>query len=433
MPAGRSTAMIIAVAVCPLVFVGAGQAGAGPGMPAGARTAAVAGTWHTAQRVPGTATLNKGGNAQVQSVSCASTGSCGAGGWYTDGSGRQQVFVVSRVNGTWRTAIQVPGTATLNKGGNAQVRSVSCAPAGNCSAGGFYTDSSGHTQAFVVSQVSGTWRAAMQVPGTATLNLTGNAEVDSVSCASAGNCSAGGFYKDGSWHYQAFVVSQVNGTWRTARQVPGTATLNQQGYAWVGEVSCASAGNCSTGGQYQDSSWSGQAFVVSQVNGTWRTAIQVPGTATLNQQGYAWVGEVSCASAGNCSTGGQYQDSSWSGQAFVVGQGNGTWRTAIQVPGTATLNSGGGADMYSVSCASAGNCGAGGWYQVGSGHTQAFVVGQGNGTWRTAIQVPGTATLNSGGAAWTVSVSCASAGNCSAGGGYTDSSGHRQAFVVTQS
>jgi hypothetical protein len=47
--------------------------------------------------------------------------------------------------------------------------------------------------------------------------------------------------------------------------------------------------------------------------------------------------------------------------------------------------------------------------------------------------VPGTATLNSGGAAWTVSVSCASAGNCSAGGGYTDSSGHRQAFVVTQS
>jgi hypothetical protein len=56
-----------------------------------------------------------------------------------------------------------------------------------------------------------------------------------------------------------------------------------------------------------------------------------------------------------------------------------------------------------------------------------------NGTWRTAIRVPGTATLNSGGAAWTVSVSCASAGNCSAGGGYTDSSGHRQAFVVTQS
>jgi hypothetical protein len=34
----------------------------------------------------------------------------------------------------------------------ASVKSVSCAPAGNCAAGGFYTDRSGHSQAFVVSQ-----------------------------------------------------------------------------------------------------------------------------------------------------------------------------------------------------------------------------------------------------------------------------------------
>jgi hypothetical protein len=103
------------------------------------------------------------------------------------------------------------------------------------------------------------------------------------------------------------------------------------------------------------------------------------------------------------------------------------------VPGTATLSQGKGVWLASVSCASAGNCSAGGWYQVGSGHSQALVVSQVNGTWRTAMQVPGTATLNQGGAAWLVSVSCASAGNCSAGGGYTDSSGHRQAFVVTES
>jgi hypothetical protein len=488
MAAGRSTAMIIAVAaaVCPLVFAGAGQAAAGMRMPAGARAAVLGGTWHTAQKVPGTATLNKGGNAQVQSVSCASAGNCSAGGYYTDGSGHQQVFVVSKKNGTWRTAMKVPGTATLNKGGNAQIYSVSCGSAGNCSAGGYYTDSSGHTQAFLVSQVNGTWRTARKVPGTATLNKGGNAEVNSVSCGSAGNCSAGGYYKDGSWRYQAFVVSQVNGTWRTAMKVPGTATLNKGGNAWIGSVSCASAGDCSAGGQYVDSSRAGQAFVVSQVNGTWRTAIEVPGTAALNQGG-AWIASVSCASAGNCSAGGSYGYGSghtqvfvvsqvngtwrtalevpgiaafntdgagdiysvscasagncsaggayWSGSwhAFVVNQVNGTWRTAIEVPGTATLSQGKGVWLASVSCASAGNCSAGGWYQVGSGHSQAFVVSQVNGTWRTAMQVPGTATLNQGGAAWLVSVSCASAGNCSAGGGYTDSSGHRQAFVITES
>jgi hypothetical protein len=110
---------------------------------------------------------------------------------------------------------------------------------------------------------------------------------------------------------------------------------------------------------------------------------------------------------------------------------NGTWHTAVEVPGTAALNTGGGADMYAVSCASAGNCSAVGSYFTSYSH--AFVVNEVNGTWHTALEVPGTATLNQGGNAFVQSVSCASAGNCSAGGGYTDSSGHRQAFVVKES
>jgi hypothetical protein len=60
--------------------------------------------------------------------------------------------VVSETNRTWGKAIEVPGSGTLNAGGNASVASVSCASAGNCAAGGTYRDSSGHLQAFVVSQ-----------------------------------------------------------------------------------------------------------------------------------------------------------------------------------------------------------------------------------------------------------------------------------------
>jgi hypothetical protein len=52
----------------------------------------------------------------------------------------------------WQAAIEVPGTAALNKGGVAGVASVSCASAGNCSAGGHSTDSSGHSQALVASE-----------------------------------------------------------------------------------------------------------------------------------------------------------------------------------------------------------------------------------------------------------------------------------------
>jgi hypothetical protein len=63
---------------------------------------------------------------------------------------------------------------------------------------------------------------------------------------------------------------------------------------------------------------------------------------------------------------------------------------------------------------------------------QAFVLGEENGSWHAAVEVPGSGALNKGGNAFVQSVSCAAAGHCSAGGGYDDRSGHRQAFVVTE-
>src|SRR5215471_3257185 len=417
----RSATMIFAVAaaVWPTGLAGASSAAAGTHVAAGARAAALGGTWGTAIEVPGTAALNQGGNAQIESVSCGSAGNCSAGGFYTDSSGRWQALVAGETNGTWHAAIEVPGTAALNQGGRAIVNSVSCVSAGNCSAGGLYQDGSGHFQAFVAGETNGTWHTAMEVPGTAALNKKGDAGVDSVSCASAGNCSAGGFYTGGTGLQQAMVAGETNGTWHSAIAVPGTVALNKNGGAAVNEVSCASAGNCSAGGTYSDGAGRIQAFVAVETNGAWHSGIEVPGTAALNQGGDAEVNSVSCGSAGNCSAGGFYTDSTVHSQAFTAGETNGTWHTAKQVPGTATLNQGGGgAHLISLSCASAGNCSAGGLYTDSANHSQVFVASETNGTWRTAIEVPGTAALNQRGDDWISSVSCASAGNCSAGGYY---------------
>jgi hypothetical protein len=381
-----------------------------------ARAAASRGTWGTAREVPGTAALNAGGFADTRSVSCPSAGNCSAGGLYTDSSGGRQAFVVAEKNGIWGTAREVPGTAALNKGGGAELHSVSCTSAGNCSGGGDYTDSSGNTQVFIVIEENGIWGAAEEVPGSAALNTGGSAEIDSVSCGAAGNCSAGGSYADSSGHDHAFVVSEKNGTWRTARKVPGAARITS--------VFCASAGNCSAGG-----SASGQAFVIGETDGTWGTAEEVPGIAALGKNG-AILQSVSCASAGNCSAGGVYIDGAFSQQVFVVSEKNNTWRTAREVPGTAALNKGGFADFGSVSCSSAGNCSAGGSYADGSDNNQAFVVNKTSGTWRTAREVPGTAALNKGGQAGIAAVSCTSAGNCNAGGNYAHSPASEQAFVV---
>jgi hypothetical protein len=418
----RLLAAAVPTAIAAVVLAGSGAAGASMSA-AGTRAAAVArvpsaGTWGTAEEVPGTAALNVTGYAAIDSVSCGAAGNCGAGGFYSDSSGHQQAFVVGETNGTWGTAEQVPGTA----GGTAKIDSVSCAAAGNCSAGGSYTGATGPGHAFVVGETGGTWGTAQTVAGALTRSLF--AGTLAVSCASAGNCGAGGDYGDASGHYQAFVVSETNGTWGAAEQVPGTAALNTGGEAEIGSVSCASAGNCSAGGFYRHSGHD-VVFVVSETNGSWGTAQKVPGLAALSQGGSAFIRSLSCGAAGNCSAGGSYTESSGHQQAFIVSEKNGTWGTAKKVAGA--LNVGGYADIGSLSCGAAGTCTAGGHYTGATGHDPMFVVSETNGSWGTAKTVVGTwgavTSLNS--------VSCTSAGNCSAGG-VTGATVYQHAFVVSK-
>jgi hypothetical protein len=311
----------------------------------------------------------------VNAVSCVPGGYCAAGGSYTDAADYGSAFVVSGHHGTWGTAHQVPGLAALNVGGGASIGTISCASPGNCGAGGGYSDGGGGVQAFVTSQVHGRWQRAEEVPGTATLSH-GFAVVDQVSCPAAGTCAAGGIYMTADNKLEAFVVSEVGGTWRTAREVPGTAALNQGGYAETYSVSCATPGNCSAGGYYRNAARHQQAFVVSQDHGTWRPAHQVPGTATLNH-GYAQINQVSCASPGTCSAGGLYTGPSGRLHAFVISQAHGTWGQAQQVPGIAALTHGGVSWINALACPAPGRCTAGGAFiAAGSHHWQIFLAAQ---------------------------------------------------------
>jgi hypothetical protein len=212
-------------------------------------------------KVPGSAAF---GTATFDSVSCASADNCAAAGYSgsptTDASFGP--LVVSEKNGTWGNAIEVPGTAADSR--NAAV-TVSCGSPGNCVTGGNKAPSiEGPYQGFVASDKNGSWGRAAAVPRLAALNVGGNAEVLSVSCESARNCSAGGYYEDGSSHEQAFVVSEIGGSWGKAIEVPGSGALNSGGYAQVTSVSCASKGYCAAGGYYLESSGNDVPFVVSR-------------------------------------------------------------------------------------------------------------------------------------------------------------------------
>ncbi len=411
----RMTVVVAAgvAVVCAGLLSGAGLA------PAAADRAGRPGvSWGKAEPVPGLAKLNKGGNAEVTSLSCWSVNNCAAGGFYTD-NGYSHAFVVAERKGRWDRAVQVPGLAALNTGLGrlgAQVTSVSCAPDGYCAAGGYYTDGTGHLQAFVVTRPKDRWRAAVEVPGIAALNVFGFAEVDSVSCPSAGSCAAAGTYADAGSQDQWFAASQANGVWGTAVNMPA------QG-AEVTSLSCWSAGDCALGGTYAPPASRWQAMVVTERNGVWGAPEQVPGTAALNTGPVSpEVESVSCAPRGYCALGGHYYlaaagpDSSIYTSPFVATGRSGRWRTAVAWPNAPVLNGSLGpddGDIIAVSCPSAGNCAAAGYGQDNTPQgIQAMVVSQKNGVWGMPSALAGAlaeATIRS--------LSCPSAGNCGAGGG----------------
>jgi hypothetical protein len=337
------------------------------------------------------------------------------------------------MNGVWGRAVEVPGLGALNAGGNARVSEVSCLAARNCATGGIYTDGAGHQQGFVAEEKSGVWGQAIEVPGLGALNAGGSGGVLALACASAGNCTAVGDYTDGAGHQQGFVADEKDGVWGQAIEVPGLEALNTTGSAGVLAVACALPGNCTAGGDYSNGADNngGQGFVVSEQNGVWGQAIEVPGLEALNSNGAAYVDSVACASAGNCTVGGDYDyDYNW---GFVAVERNGAWDQAISAPGLDALETGRYSDVNSVACPTAGTCAAAGDYEDISGnagfHPEGFAVGEQNGQWKAAIRVPAARALHDE-FANANSVSCVSPRHCTVGGYYSDNHGHRQGFVT---
>jgi hypothetical protein len=337
----------------------------------------------------------------------------------------------------WGRAESVPGLGALNRGYNADVNALSCWGAGGCVAGGFYADRQHHSQAWVAMERKGRWGKAMEVPGTAALNRGGNAQVGSVSCARTTVCVAVGSYRDENGNVQWFTVNERDGRWGTAAEVPHPA-LND---AVIGTVWCAPGGLCATGGWYTDPSTGPEAWVMTETHFRWRPALEVPGIAALNVGSYVGVVAVSCASAGNCAAGGQYTSGPCCNnngtpplQAFVVTEAGGTWGSAQEVPGTGAINSeDSDASTTLLTCPSAGNCTAAGYYQRTNVYNcdpssaqpavpvadqpgpppsfncgAAFVVNERHGTWGQATGHEDLAVISS--------LTCPASGDCVAAG-----------------
>jgi hypothetical protein len=315
--------------------------------------------WDRVEPVPGLAALNKGYNAAVNALSCWAQSYCAAAGFYTDKHHHSQAWVALELKGRWAGAVQVPGTAALNGGGSAQVGYVSCAMFG-CVAVGTYTTSRKNTRWFTASERAGRWGKAAPVP----IPALHDAGINTVWCAPGGLCAAGGGFTDPSGAGQAWVMTETSGRWHGAEEVPGNATLNiPGGGAATDAVSCSSPGNCAAGGTYTFSSTSSEgfgsatsAFVVSEADGVWGTAEEVPGVSGMNSGDDAWTSLIACPSASDCTAAGyaianQNTCSYPCQQTFAVSEDDGVWGAAVDT---------GLGDNSALACVSAGNCALGG-------------------------------------------------------------------------
>ena len=305
----------------------------------------------------------------MSSVSCTSADSCTAVGDYTDKARNQQGFVVAEKNGGWGKAVALPGLAAL---GGGEVSQVSCSSAGDCTTGGSYSDKAGG-QGWVADEKNGIWGKAIAVPGLEALNKGGGVDVYSLSCGAAGSCVIVGDYANKFSNDEGWVAVEKNGVWGKAFEPPGLAALNGSsggGNAETDSVSCASAGNCTAVGLYGDPYSDG--FVAVEKNGVWAKATGLGLGGRI-----AGADSVSCGSPGNCAAGGFDSDGTGSiNQAWVAAERNGRWVNDTGVPGLRALNKGGEADVETTSCPATGGCVAAGYYTAGSGLFNGFVVSQ---------------------------------------------------------
>ena len=172
---------------------------------------------------------------------------------------------------------------------------------------------------------SGSWGLAQpaQFPDVVQPNTS---EFSSVSCSSAGNCTAVGRFWTIDIYTKSFTMTSTNGAWELAQPALSGEGIQFE-YSEFYAVSCPTDGNCTTVGYFLDSGGNGyEAFTMTSANGVWELAqrAQFPG----DNGPQARFRSVSCSSPGNCTAVGTFVNSDGNDEAFTMTSIDGEWDTA---------------------------------------------------------------------------------------------------------
>jgi hypothetical protein len=248
-----------------------------------------------------------------------------------------------------------------------------------------------------------------------------------------GNCTAVGSYDVSGGDTEGLLMTETAGTWATGVEAVLPATPTGDPRVELDSVSCWSPGNCTAVGSYVDNSGDTQGLLLTESAGSWASGVQAGLPASPTMDPGVGLSQVSCASAGNCTAVGKYADNSGDGQGLLLTETAGQWATGVQAALPASPTGDPQVSLAGVSCASAGNCTAVGNYSDNAGNHQGLLLTETAGTWATGVQSPLPAAPTGDPGVSLSAVSCVAAGGCTATGNYSDNSSHSQGLLLTQS
>jgi hypothetical protein len=207
-------------------------------------------------------------------------------------------------------------------------------------------------------------------------------------------------------------------------------TLGSQGYrlpvlGHPRSVSCAAGGACAAA--VGSSGLLGQTTPYDPSHPA-TTGWQLESPSAPSPYGASVFNAADCFAAGACAAVGQTDTSN--SPMFGWDESGGAWQSPGKYMPPPANGDAGSASPTVVGCASAGNCSAFGGYNV-AGNPYGFVANEVDGTWKQATTLPPPAGGYSDTSGIT-SISCADVGDCTAVGSYTTtgSSGIGEGFVV---
>ena len=262
---------------------------------------------------------------RINDISCASAGSCMSIAWYYDGTNHMGSYSLS--GGQW----QFNTMPTPAGGSFPQTYGVSCTASTACTTVGKYQLEGG-----IVVPMAQRWNGSswsLQFAPSPTLG-SGYTRFKDVSCPSAGECIAVGYYEAAPEDWDAWTALWRNGSWSVlSTPMPVGASESD---LWA--VSCSSTTHCVAVGDYNNSKrlilfWDGTSWSVSS-----------PASTSGHLYGVDCASINFCMAVGNGPVAEAWDGSKWSSSTPPRPTGS-NWGV-----------------LWDVSCKSASYCvGAGGW------------------------------------------------------------------------